>query len=197
MTLYVVALSLLTGTVADARGWSLEDCDETGPAAEKRAEYAAAVKAAAPDTPLYAPHPFPRTDAEVFANFVAFHTSAFADTPLAAMSSHDQRLFTALQEQRIRYEVVDVENWSPLRCAVPKSRQAWLVLRLFDAADGTELARASVDDTGHVGRLRHRPSGRELAPILDLHSAESAIRGFDAEARGATSRPGERSDATN
>lgn len=182
---YLVALGLLAGAVADARSWSLEDCNDVGPAAEKRAAYAAAVEAAAPDTPLYAPHPFPSTDAQVFADFLAFHASAFGDTPLDSMPPSEQRLFTALAEQRIRYEVVEVENWSPLRCAVPNSRRRWSVLRLYDMADGTELARATVDDVGHVGRLRHRPLDRELDPMVDLPAARSAIRGFASDARDA------------
>jgi hypothetical protein len=184
LTLFV-ALGLLTAAVATAKNWSQEECNQDAAAAKMRAAYASAVRAAAPDTPLYSPNPFPTTDAQVFADFVAFHTSAFADTTLDAMPLEEQRLANALKENYVRYEVVDVENWTPLRCGVPKARLIWSVLRLYDATSDEELARATVDDVGHVGRLRHRPAGRSLRPIVSLSLAARAIRELALGARDA------------
>lgn len=55
----------------------------------------------------------------------------------------------------------------------------------YDADSGVELARATVDDVGFVGKVRHRPADRPLAKILDIDAARDGIQKFDHRARGA------------
>lgn len=183
--LCLLTLTLIGTAFAEAQHWSLEPCPQTGPAAEGRAEYAAAVRSAAPGTPLYIPHPFPKTPAQIFEDLVAFHTMVFEDTPADKLRPEEARLFTALAENRIRYEVVKVENWTPLRCGRRKERRTWSLLRLFDLESNEELARATVDEVGHVGRLAHRLVEHDLPPILDLGTAQMALREVAPDARDA------------
>lgn len=76
-----------------------------------------------------------------------------------------------------------VENWTPLRCGSPKARTTWALLRLFDVDSGEELARATLDEIGHVARLRHRPIDRPLTPIPSLDLAEASLREVAPRAR--------------
>ena len=174
--IFLLVLPFCTAATAQTKPWSLEPCATTGPAASSRAKYAAAVRAAAPDTPLYTPHPFPTTTREVFEDFVVFHVNAFRDTPKAKIPPEQLRLLTALETNQVRYEVFKVEDWTPLRCGSRKARDTWSVLRIFDMKTGDELVRATVDNVGHVGRLRLRPVGGSLTPILDLSAARASVR---------------------
>ncbi len=184
-TIFLFVLLFCTAATAQSKPWSLEPCATTGPAASARAKYAAAVRAAAPDTPLYTPHPFPTTPQEVFEDFVVYHMNAFRDTPNTEIPPEQLRLLTALETNQVRYEVVKVEDWTPLRCGSRKARETWSVLRIFDTSTGDELVRATVDNVGHVGKLRLRPVDGSLAPMMDLSTATASVRAVAPGARDA------------
>jgi len=159
-----------------AAAWTPEPCRQDTAWAQTRHEYERAVKEAAPGSALYTAHPFPKTDQEVVESFIEFHSRAFADMPAERLGTEEQALFNALGENRLRFEVHRVVNWTPLACGPRKARRFFFVIRMIDRENGEELARASVDETGHVARLRHRPEGAGFPPWPALTEARAVLR---------------------
>jgi hypothetical protein len=168
---FSAALTLTALAAVPAAAVQPVACDSDSAAAASRAEYAKAVRTAAPDTPYYAAHPFPRTDEQAIDDFVEFHTRAFGSLDVAVMPAAERRFFAALAADRVHFEVARVANWSPLRCGPRKARRYYFLIRAFDSETGTELLRVTVDDAGHVAHLRHKPEGRSLRPIPELAEA--------------------------
>jgi len=175
---FILALGLLAAVSSSAlaKPWSLQSCSTGGAAAQARAEYRTQVESAAPDTPLYTPHPYPTTDDQVIEDFLDYHLRAFSQTPVERIPEADRRLLDVVQSGDARYEVFDVSNWTPLRCGDRKSREIFHVIRIFDRTTDKELARVSVDDAGHVARLRHKPTDQTLAPIPSLAETVASVR---------------------
>ncbi len=172
----VFGVLVAVSSSAVAQPWSLQPCSNDGAAAQSRAKYRAQVESAAPDTPLYTPHPYPTTDNQVIEDFLDYHQRAFSQTPADHIPEADLRLFDVVKRGDARFEVFDVSNWTPLRCGERKARKLFHVIRIFDRATGEELARASVDDAGHVARLRHVPADRPLSPIPSLAQTVASVR---------------------
>lgn len=169
-------LSLTIGSTA-LGAWDLETCSAEGKNAQGRAAYRRALEAAAPGTALYTPNVFPKSASAVIENFVYYHRNAFSDTPAPEMPPPDRRFFELLDADRLRFEVFRVENWNPLRCGPRKERAFYHVVRVFDRTTGEELLRASIEDNGHVARVRHKPAEGSLPPILSLAEVVASIKG--------------------
>jgi hypothetical protein len=170
---------LILGIVAGStslHAWTLQACSSQGPDAQSRAAYRRALEAAAPGTALYTPHLFPKSEADVIEDFVYYHRNAFSDMPPAAMPTPDRHFFELLDAGKIRFEVFQVENWDLLRCGPRKERAFYHIVRAFDRTTGDELLRASVEDNGHVSRVRHRPLEAPLRPIASLAQVTASAR---------------------
>jgi hypothetical protein len=114
--------------------------------------YQAAVRKSQPGSPLYAPFPFSKSDAEIIQNFkYAYFERLFNGTPWERLPSREQPIFKALKENRVRIEVVRVENWSLSRCGSSRPIPFFNLLRLFDPTTGKELARSTQHFTGLMG----------------------------------------------
>lgn len=160
---------------AAGNAWTLTPCAQVGPEAEFRAKYAEEVRQAKPDTPLYTPHPYPETDAELFEDFLTYHTAAHADTPFTGMKPEDRTFFKAVAEERVQYDVIKVENWTPTRCRGGKIRSPYSVLRIYDTESGGELTRVVLDDVGHVVMLQHEQEDWKIDPVMSLEAAGEAL----------------------
>lgn len=174
VTLTWFILGLITSSSAFA--WNLEPCSAQGQKAQERAAYRKAVETAAPGSELYTPHAFPKAKSEVVENFVYYHRTAFSDTPAAALPPADRHFFELLDAGQIRFEVLQVVNWNPLRCGSRKERAFYHVVRAFNDATGEEVLRASIEDNGHVARVRHKPDAEALPPIPSLASAATSAQ---------------------
>lgn len=176
---YLLSLILLAGlfSPASAEGWVLVPCPEDSREEElSRLEFERQVRTADPDTSLFTLHPFPRSAQQKFEAFMEFHSRIFSRASPESLPRPEKALLSALLKDRVRYEVLEVENWTPLRCGHPKARLRWSVLRMFDKSTGSELARASVDEAGHVGKLQHAPStGEGFRPTLLPSEAQSHL----------------------
>ena len=105
------ALALLLSVASETEAWPAQWFLESCPAAFdiEAAKFAQAVRRARPGSPVYVPHPYPKTEHAVFANFVEqFREMSFDDEP-------ERDLRALLDQQLIRYEVVEVAEWQ-MRC---------------------------------------------------------------------------------
>ncbi|MFL6232720.1 MAG: hypothetical protein ACJ76N_06265 [Thermoanaerobaculia bacterium] len=172
------ALTFILGVLAGPAilgAWTLEPCNASGPEAQSRAAFRQALATAAPGSPLYTPHPFPKSQADVVDNFLYYHRNAFSGAP-AELPDADRRFFELLDTGKIRFEMIRVENWNPLRCGPRKERAFYYVVRAFNSSTGEEVLRASVEDNGHVARVRHKPDGGSLPPVPALADAAGSAQ---------------------
>src|SRR5215208_462080 len=73
--------------------------------------YLEAVREARPGSPVYAPHPFPKKADEIIADFRhAYFDRLFEGTPFEKLPPREQFVYKALKENRLRIEIVRVEN---------------------------------------------------------------------------------------
>ncbi|HEV2855831.1 MAG TPA: hypothetical protein VHC97_23790 [Thermoanaerobaculia bacterium] len=121
-----------------------------------RQSYRAAVLKAKPRSPLYAPHPYPRTREEIIENFRhAYFDRLFAGKSLETLPERERPIYEALKEGRLRVDVLRIENWDLSRCTGESPSSFYYLLRFFDPSTGKEVARSKQFETGHMGIYRH------------------------------------------
>jgi hypothetical protein len=136
--------------------------------------YPAAVRKAQPGTPLYTPHPYPKTDDKVIENFrYAYFNRLWEGTPIEKLPARERPIFGALKEARLRIEVLKVENWGTIRCTSHRPLPYYHLLRLFDVSTGREVARSVQFDSGLMGLYRN--VSREVEEALPPLSALPAL----------------------
>lgn len=144
-------------------------------------EFAESVRRAEPGSTGYAPYPYPRTKAQVIADFeYAFRHILIRDTEPEDMLEGDRKIDRALRRGELRVDVVRVENWDLGRCSLRRPLIFLHLLRLYDAA-GSEIARFTVNDTGLWGQSSFGPTpSREEwnGAILDLEDLEEVLKGL-------------------
>lgn len=176
---WLVAAGTLLGIPALAQPWNLAPC---GPEhAERHKSFREALTRAEPGSPRYVPHPFPKTPEQVVEDFLAFHRRAWADTPFASLPPVEQRFFAAVEEDRVRFQVSEVANWTPTRCGPKEDKAFYFLVRFVDDSSGEEITRVAVDEAGHVARVVHRPDEGALPEVPDLEqriAAASAAHGW-------------------
>jgi hypothetical protein len=133
-----------------------------------RQSYRAAVLKAKPRSPLYALHPYPKTQEEIIENFrYAYFDRLFAGKSLESLPERERPIYKALKEGKLRVEVLRVENWDFSRCTGESPSPFYYLLRLFDPATGREVARSKQYGTGHMAIYRHAsPESEKPLPAL-------------------------------
>lgn len=173
---WIAAAWALLGSPGLAQPWNLASCGPENAASRK--SFREALVRAQPDSPKYVPHPFPQTPDQVVEDFVAYHRKAWADTPFASLPPAEQRFFAAVDEDRIRFQVTRVANWTPSRCGPKEEKDFYFLVRFFDETSGEEITRVAVDEAGHVARVAHRPEDGALPELPELeqriHAAATA-----------------------
>ena len=136
--------------------------------------YVAAVRKSVPGSPVYAPHPFPKTEAEIVANFkYAYFDRLFEGTPWEGLPSREQPVYRALKENRLRIEIVQVEKWGLSRCASERPIPYLYLLRFFDQS-GSEVARSTQHFTGLMGV--YQSFSRQAPYLPSLGDLDSFLR---------------------
>ena len=169
MRLLISTTSVLLGLIlgpATLTAWTLEPCDPTSEHGKGQAAYRRALETAAPGTSLYTPHIFPKTQEEVVENFLYYHRTALSRA--IELPEADRIFFDLIEKKRVRFQMIRVVNWTPLSCGPRKTRAFYHILRAFDRSTGQELLRASVEDNGHVARVRHKPAQGDLPLVPSL-----------------------------
>lgn len=175
----IFALSLLVGDLSAHAAWVPVDCkDRIGEVRRLHREYGtadielawqnyeAAVRRSRPGSPLYTPFPFPKTAAEIVANFkYAYFERLFEGTPWEKLPAREQPVYKALKENQLRVEIVRVENWKLSRCTGVRPVPYLHLLRFFDPT-GREVARSTQHFTGLMGLYQNLSRPAPYLPSL-------------------------------
>lgn len=172
----LLALALLVFGASEARAWRshwfLEQCPESFDA--KASKLASDLRQAEPGSPVYVPYPFPKTDHAVFADFVHQFRYGWSDRDPAQIPTPERNLYSLLEQQLIRYEVLEIAEWRPQRCGAVYGRtDSLFLLRLFHAGSGEEVARVSLQETGLLGVLQLPLAADRPFALTDSHHLES------------------------
>jgi hypothetical protein len=161
---FTLLLFVASETQAWRAHWFLEGCP--APFDVEAAKLAQEVRQARPGSPVYVPHPYPKTEHAVFANFVEqFREMSFDGEP-------ERDLRALLDQQLIRYEVIEVAEWRHRCGRLYGTTGRRFLLRLFHVGTGEELARMTLHESGLLGILRFSDDGKPIR-LVDGHSLES------------------------
>jgi hypothetical protein len=139
--------------------------------------FAKKVHSAEPGSTLYVPHPFPQADQQVIDDFLYQHQEAFGDMPFDQLAAPERRFFSAVRSKTVRFEVLRIENWSPLRCGPERQRSFYFLVRVIEKDGGAEIARAALEDSGLLVKIVNKPEDRHLPPLAGFEaSAKLALR---------------------
>lgn len=183
---FLISLALaLAGATAASATWDEIPC---GAAHQKDWQaFAEKMRTATPDSPIYVPHPFPKTSQEAFDDFVFYHRRAFADIPLDKLRPDEHRFFTDLDKNQLNIQAVKVANWTPLRCGAKRERTFYFLFRVFERTSGTEIVRVAVSSDGLPATLMFRSLKPELAQYPRAFPSLAAATGTARSATGASS----------
>lgn len=119
--LIISALLLASwSSVLPAQPWIPTECQ---PRHDKAwSPFREAMRKAGPESPVYAPKPFPQSDAEIVEDFRYGFQRMWRGTLEAEIPPDQLRIYRGIEEDRLRYRILRVNNWTPIRC-LPKSRR--------------------------------------------------------------------------
>jgi hypothetical protein len=153
----VLALSCLFRGRDAAASWELASCDPAGEPGWRAFEQA--VRSAKPGSPLYVPKLYPTTDAQVVADYLYQYRSLHREAKDPKhLPAHEARVIGAIQDERISYQVMRLENWTQLRCGKQHKQDHYLLIRAFEVGSGVEITRAVADDSGLLVTMINMPA---------------------------------------
>ncbi len=179
-----LSLFTLLAIATPSQGWVPVDCRDRAQEIRQldkgskkpdletvRQEYQDKVRSAKPGSPLYIPHPFPRTLTEMVSNFkYAYFERLFSGIPLEKLPERERTIFKALKEDRLRVEAVRVEDWTLSRCSKMVPTPYFFLLRFFDPENGQEVARSTQNFAGIMGMYRQEGKPLELPALSSVAS---------------------------
>jgi hypothetical protein len=179
----LLALLCLAGGAA-ATPWSLTSCD---PAGEPRWHaFEQEVRTARPGSTLYVPKPYPKTDVQVVADYLAQYRSLHFETKASnQLPANEGRLIDGIRNQTLTYQVMRMENWTQMRCGNQHKQDHYNVIRVFDAASGVEISRAVAEESGLLVTWMNLPTtapGPAVEPLArDLPTPDAAMAQVNTE----------------
>lgn len=171
----LIALVSATSVIAQ---WNVVPCASED--LVKRAAYRASVRAAGPGTPLHVRVPFPVTDTEIVANLTEHFIGIYGE----AVGSRFHPIADAMRRGMLNYEIHRVADWTPARCAASGNGGDFYFLVVIRDSVGTEVARASLFETGRfrelgLSEVQWHPI--EPLPRVDGRLRSRGIQGDDAQ----------------
>lgn len=156
LSTYVLIASLALGAralAAASPGWTLAECG-----AENQARYSKfeqAIRAARPGSTVYVPKPYPQTQREVISDFLFQYEGLHREKiDPSQLPENEERLIRGILASTVTYDLLRVEDWTPMRCGREQRRDFYFLLRVFDVASGAELARVALEATGLLAEYR-------------------------------------------
>jgi hypothetical protein len=143
----ILGLGLAINVPLRAAPWVLADCGAEGQTAWQVFEQS--VRTAKPGSHLYVPKAYPQTDPAAIMDFLYQYRSLHRDQlETAHLPVNESLLAQGIANSTVTYQVLRVENWSPLRCGREQRRNYFILIRVFDVASGAEIARAALAPSG-------------------------------------------------
>lgn len=179
----LLAAQALPSVAAEGARWFLDSCPPGS--AEGAARQKAEMLAAKPDSDVYVPHPFPRSEAEVIANLEYQFLESWRQHPRRKIPDGVWRVVRALTDGGARFEIVPVTDWRPIRCRHGVRQVDFHhVVRVLDARTGEELARIALQENGLLSNFitpaadaRERRPLTAIPSIADLRARSAVVAG--------------------
>jgi len=144
-----------------AQAWNLSQCSETGLA--RHANYSNVLRRAKPTDRMYVPKPFPQNDAQIIEDFnFQFRYLRSVQAP-EQMRPQEKQLLALLNGGRLDTKVIPVENWTGRRCLGARDGDRMYLLRFYDGRTHSEVARATLQDSGLMDATAYREPGVDPA----------------------------------
>lgn len=125
---------------------------------QKWADYAREMRAAKPDSPIFAPKAYPRNSAEIIEDFRHGFLAQWRGKNLP----EDQiPLYRGIESDSLSFKIVRVENWGPTRCLTEHQHDYYFLLFIADRVQGKELSRLALDQRGLLARWIMPPGDDE------------------------------------
>jgi hypothetical protein len=162
-----------------AAPWFLSSCPKDS--LQKAAKTGDSVRKARPGDPDYVVHPYPTTAKLVFADFVSQFQDSWSRQAAQDIPAPERSLLAGLAAGKVRYEVLEVAEWRAQRCSrIFGKKDLVFLLRLFDKANGNELARITLQDSGLLATLDFAPEDGGEIQLTDGHRLEPLERALAA-----------------
>jgi hypothetical protein len=173
-----ILFSLVVSAPATA-AWNLAPCGHER--MDAWAQHERVLRDATPGSLHYVPKPFPRNSGEVIEDYVYELRQLW---PTRDEVPDDMReIYDGVESNSVRFEVVPVENWTPLRCARQTEWTLFYLIRLIKIADGVELGRTTLTDDGFLAvqmpaaaEKTSTSSDEKSSELLGLEKALARIR---------------------
>ena len=113
------------------------------------------------------PRPFPTTEAEILEDFL-FKVRGWVEAGKPERQE-DLTFRNELESGSLRFEIVRVEEWMPMRCYPGAANAFYFLIRAFDRRTEAEVARAALAESGLLEELllAQQDWSRER-PLIDL-----------------------------
>jgi hypothetical protein len=159
-----------------AFAWNPEVCSANELAG--RGQFQAYMRAAKPGDPMYVPNPFPRNDREVLDDFLLQAKDKVRRRSAPFLEQGQRALKRAIDNDTLHIGVVRETNWRNYRCVSYRSGEIVYLLRLYDTETATEIARATLEESGLMNGIMYpldRTAPIWSTPLLTLPQAEQLL----------------------
>lgn len=167
-TALMIAILALFGSQLYA--WNPVNCSADDLAS--RSKLASHMRTSKPDDPVYAPKPFPKNDTEIIEDFYQQVQILLNGSTHPLIEGGKKALRRAIDQAVLHIGIVRESNWQGNRCLRPRAGETLYLLRLYDTTTATEVARATLDESGLINELayptdRKNPIWAKPLPLLD------------------------------
>lgn len=126
-------------------GWVPEECPQGLPAEWGRFEKE--VRKAIPSSTLYVPKPFPLTEADVLKDLRHQYFRIWGKITQSDLPKEERPLVEGFRKGSLRFQVMTVINWTPVRCLPKRPTQFSYLIRILNKG-GEETARFALERSG-------------------------------------------------
>lgn len=168
---WMIAITLLAAEMTPAFGWQLSQCSSQELA--ERARYGELVRQAGAKSLKYVPKPFPVADRDVITDFESYILTRWGAGPRSFTKSAE--LVAGLRAGAYRFEVLRVEDWTPMRC-LPSNGDTLFLVRIYLRSDGTEVARAVLLENGIFSHIAYLEADHAAPASTEVVAADTARR---------------------
>lgn len=115
-----------------------------------RGRFEAHMRTQRPGDAVYTPKPFPKNDAAVIEDFLQQVQMLLRGPKPPLIEGGRRALAQAIDQGTLHIGIVRISNWKNFRCWNYTSGETIYLLRLYDTTTATEVARATMEESGLI-----------------------------------------------
>lgn len=132
----------------------------------KYAEFEQAVRTASPGSTVYVPKPYPTTDPQVIQDFLYQYKSLHREAAdPKKLPQGELPLLHGILDGTVTFTVQQAADWTAGRCGREERSYYFYLIRIFDAASGTEISRVTLRQSGLWSSKSNFFSRAPFAPL--------------------------------